>query len=347
MKSNRSADILTPGEPSAVSKRQAHKLGLRLVAVGELTIARRKQRSNFYYVDRNGRRINDKLLMRRLDRLAVPPAYVKAFYCPDPRGHLQAVWRDAAGRLQYRYHEEWTTIREARKLRRLRQLAEALPKIRRALAHRLRANEPSREFALAVAVELVAASGIRAGRESYARINGTRGAATLLKNNVRVKGQSIALSFRAKGGKILKKEIRSCRLATAIRALQKIPGSRLFQYRNRSGVSAIRARDVNQFLRDVSGLEISLKDLRTLTASNAALEAFRQIEPADNEGRRKKQIVEAITVAAEELGNTPAICRKSYIPAPLVAAFEKGRLHRAIKSGPTKGRKLLAQLAAS
>jgi len=348
MSASRSAsNASNPAEPSAASQRLAKKLGLRFVRADELTIVRRRHGLGFGYAGRNGRRISNKLVTRRLDRLAVPPAYVEAHYCTDPRGHLQAVWRDAAGRLQYRYHNEWAKVREAGKLERLAHLAKALPKIRKALTRHLAAREPSREFALAAAVELVASSGIRAGRESYARLNGTRGAATLLKSNVRVKGQTVALSFRGKGGKALRKEIRSPRLASAIATLRKLSGPRLFQYRNGSGTGTVRARDINAFLRELSGMDVSLKDLRTLAASNVALETLSRVEPAESKSRRKKQIVEAMSAAAEQLGNTPAICRKSYVPETLVEAFEEGRLHRGAKGGRAAGQKVLVELAAA
>jgi DNA topoisomerase-1 len=332
---------------SAASLRLARKLGLRFVNVADLTIVRKRRGVTFGYVRQDGKPVRDKLLTRRLDRLAVPPAYVEASYCADARGHLQAVWRDAAGRLQYRYHAEWTKVRDAGKLRRLARLAKALPKIRRALSRHLAEGRPTREFALAAAVEMVAASGIRAGRESYARLNGTRGAATLLKSNVRVKGQTVALSFRAKGGKALRKEFKSPRLADAIKTLRTVSGPRLFQYRNGRGTSTVRAREVNEFLRDLSGMDISLKDLRTLAASNTALKALSHVEPAESQSRRKKQIVGAMRAAAEELGNTPAMCRKSYVPASLVSAFEDGRLHRRANSGQAGSAKLLVELTAA
>jgi DNA topoisomerase-1 len=277
----------------------------------------------------------------------VPPAYVEASYCADPRGHLQAVWQDAAGRQQYRYHPEWTKVRDAGKLQRLGRLAKALPKIQRALARRLAEGKPSREFALAAAIDLVAKSGIRAGRESYLRLNGTRGAATLLKSNVRINGRTVALSFRAKGGKAMKKEFDSPRLVSAIKTLRKVAGPRLFQYRNGDGTKAVRARDINRFLRDLSGTDVSLKDLRTLTASNTALKALSNVEPAASRSRRNKQIGNAMRAAADKLGNTPAMCRKSYVPATLVSAFEDGRLRRRRNPSGASGVTLLAKLAAA
>jgi DNA topoisomerase-1 len=329
------------------NERLARKLGLRLVQVGDLTIIRKRRAQSFYYVDRNGRRIRNRLIARRLDQLAVPPAYVEAHYCADARGHLQAVWRDAAGRLQYRYHSDWTRVREAGKAKRLAELAKALPKIRRALNRQLASRQPSREFALSAALELVATSGIRAGRESYARLNGTRGAATLLKSNVRVKGETISLSFKAKGGKAMNKEIQSPRLVAAIKTLRRISGPRLFQYRNGHGTGTVRARDINQFFRDLSGMDVSLKDLRTLAASKAALETLSRERPAASKTRRKKQIVAAMNMAAEQLGNTPAICRKSYVPEALVTAFEKGQLHQEARSGGAGGSTLLAEIVAA
>jgi DNA topoisomerase-1 len=220
-------------------------------------------------------------------------------------------------------------VRAQRRLRRLARLTQVLPRIRRVVTRCLAAAEPSRELALAAVVELVGISGIRAGRESYARSNGTRGAATLLKSNVATKGEGITLSFRAKGGKPIRKELRSRRLAGAIAKLRRLPGRRIFQYRNGDGaVRSVRAREVNVFLRDLAGVEISLKDFRTLTASAAALDTLVRTEPANSAARRKRQVRAVMQNVADRLGNTPAICRKSYVPAPLVAAFESGSLRR-------------------
>ena len=156
--------------------------------------------------------------MRRLARLAVPPAYEAVLYADDPAAHLQAVGRDAAGRLQYRYHPDWEKVREQRKARRLARLAESLPRIRRSLGQYLAGAEPSRELALAAVIELVGCSAIRAGRETYLKQRGTRGAATLLKSNVVVDGDRITLRFRGKGGKIVAKEVKCPRLAGALEA---------------------------------------------------------------------------------------------------------------------------------
>jgi DNA topoisomerase-1 len=333
-----------PRSGGGASEKLAKRLGLRLTCAADLTIARRANARGFVYSYQDGRTVRDRALVSRLNRLAVPPAYAEALYCPDAQGHLQAIWRDAAGRLQYRYHSDWDEVRAQRRLRHLARLTKALPRIRRTLARCLAAPTPNRKLALAAVVELAAVSGIRAGRESYARINGTRGAATLLKSNVAFSGERITLSFRAKGGKPMRKDVRSRRLATALARLRRLPGHRMFQYRNGDGeIKSVRAREVNAFLRDLAGVAISLKDLRTLTASAAAVYALTRTVPAKSAARRKRQVRAVMQRVAEELGNTPAICRRSYVPAPLVSAFESGKLRGA---GRLSSERVLAGLLA-
>jgi DNA topoisomerase-1 len=305
----------------------ARKLGLHMVKPADLTVRRKQDGEGWSYWSARGRRIRDPRVIRRLNSLAVPPAYIDVICASDPRAHLQAVGRDAAGRLQYRYHPDWEKIREIRKARRLIELVEVLPRIRRALAARLNSEEVDRAFALASVIELIAASAIRAGNEEYARAHRTRGAATLLKSNVRCDGETLILSFRAKGGKQVRKEIRHARLCSAVERLRELPGLRLFQHRAADGViRPISAADANQFLREIAGCPISLKDFRTLCGTAEALQALAAIEPASSARARKKQIKEAIQSAADRLENTPAICRKSYVHPAVLTAFEAGAL---------------------
>jgi DNA topoisomerase-1 len=323
----------------------ASQLGLRVVAIDELTIARKGRAGGFIFTHANKKPIRDAGVLKRLNRLAVPPAYANALYCPDPRGHIQAIWRDKAGRLQYRYHPDWETGREARRAKQLARLSRALPRIRRAIGRRLSHDESTREFAVAAIIDLVAKTGIRAGRESYARVNGTYGAATLLKSQVRIKGDHIVLAFRAKGGQDMRKAIHDRRLAAALRKLRTLPGLRLFQYRENGQVKPVRAREVNEYLRAATNTEITLKDFRTLAASAAVLETLGRIKPASRERLRKKQIADAMRAAAEKLGNTPAVCRKSYVPACLVEAFENGGLTKSDRSGSDAS--IMAKIVAS
>lgn len=331
----------------------ATRLGLRHVARESLTIRRVRRGKGWCYVNAAGRVIRSPSVVRRLTRIAVPPAYESVLYADDPAAHLQAVGRDAAGRLQYRYHPDWEKVREHRKARRLARLAESLPRIRRSIGQYLAGAEPSRELALSALIELVSCSAIRAGRESYLRQRGTRGAATLLKSNVAVDGDRISLKFRGKGGKNVAKEFTCPRLVGALECLRTLPGRRLFQYRADDGaVRAVRAREANAFLREVAGVNISLKDFRTLIASASILEMLARVKPAHSERQRRKQVLEAIRVAADDLHNTPAICRRSYAHDTVIAAFEDGMLERfsAALSGnrsPTRRAAVLAQVVTS
>lgn len=350
---NQGAQI-APADQARLSASTANllkRIGLKYVSTAELTIRRQRHGRGFGYCKPGGASVSiaEK---RRLAALAVPPAYEDVLYAVDPRAHIQAVGRDAAGRLQYRYHPEWQRVREIRKARRLARLADALPRIQRGVGQHLNGGEPSREFALAAVVELVARSAIRPGSEQYARLRGTRGAATLLKSNVSVYGETVKLRFKAKGGNLIEKEIRSPKLASAIAVVSQLPGRRLFQYRNaEGGLRAANAREVNQFLRELAGVEISLKDFRTLLASVSVLDALARAEPATSKRARRRQILDAICEAAAELGNTPAICRKSYVHQTVVNAFEDGALERFAETLRTsrstaKRAKVLAEVAA-
>jgi DNA topoisomerase-1 len=313
---------------SRLAARTMKHVGLRYVSTDTLTIRRRRQGASFTYQTKSGRTVRDKMVRARLKRLAVPPAYEDVLYAIDARAHIQAIGRDAAGRLQYRYHRDWEKVRERRKAKRLQRLVETLPRIRRAVGKHLGTAEPTREFALSAVIELITCTAIRPGGESYAKANGTRGAATMLKSNIGVEGATIRLRFRAKGGKDIEKEFRCPRVAAAIGVLRQLPGRRMFQYRGEDGVRIVTASDVNAFLREIAGVKISLKDIRTLCASAAALEALARIEPALSERGRRRQVRDACEAVSEHLSNTPTICRKSYVHETVVAAFESGALRR-------------------
>jgi DNA topoisomerase I len=356
MNSQRANGVDAPASPatrnraSATALALAKRLGLRHVAADTLTIRRRRCGRGWIYVGTDDRPIRDAATLRRLARLAVPPAYADVLYAEDPAAHLQAIGRDAAGRLQYRYHPRWEEVRELRKARRLARLADALPRIRRSIGQYLAADRQTREFACASAIELIARSAIRPGSESYLRLHGTRGAVTLLKSNVTIRGDVLVLRFKSKGGKIIDKEIAAPRLAAAITRLQQLPGRRLFQYLAEDGdAHRVTAHEVNTFLREIAGVRISLKDFRTLLASASVLSALAAHKPAANERQRRKQVLEAVRAAADDLANTPAICRRSYVHQSVVAAFEDGVLEQfsqALKScqSQTRRAQVLAQI---
>ncbi len=342
----------SPDFKPATARQLARKLGLVVVGPKALTLSRDRHGKGFRYRDAKGEPIRDKNEIARLAALAVPPAYEDVRYAAKPNAHLQAVGRDAAGRTQYRYHPDWDKVRETRKAQRLAQFVGALPRIRRKVGQTLAQEDLTKEFALAAVIELVANSSIRAGGEEYAKERGTRGATTLLKSNVRIADGKVTLRFRAKGGKDVEKEIDVPRLAAAIESLRKLPGKRLFKYRGENGVHAVRARDVNLFLQQIAEVAITLKDFRTLCASAAVLEELSKLEPADSVSGRKKQVLEAVKNAAEELSNTPTVCRKSYVHEAVVEAFENGVLEDyadALKAtrSPAKREEVLAEIVAA
>src|SRR5690242_17205387 len=218
----------------------SRRLAVRPVAAQGLTISRRICGRGFSYHGKNGRRIRDPRVIDRLARLAVPPAYVDVVYSSDETASLQAMGRDAAGRWQYRYHADVLKTRERRKSRHLARLLDALPRVRRYVTGVLATRKPTREYAMAAAVALVDASGIRPGTSRHLRLSGARGAITLLKSNVKINGKSIALTFKAKGGKQVVKDVHAPRLIPVIRSLQKLPGPRLFLYRDENQMRTIR-----------------------------------------------------------------------------------------------------------
>jgi DNA topoisomerase I len=330
--------------------RLAEERGLVIVGPEALTLRRQRCGKGFAFVTPSGAFMRDPAEIRRLKALAVPPAYINVRFAADPAAHLQAVGEDAAGRLQYRYHPKWAEVREALKARRLAGIAKSLPTIRRAIGRCLAVEEIDRRFVAASVVELVRLTAIRAGGEAYARERGTRGATTLLKSNVRLDDKGIVtLSFKAKGGKVITKQVRNARFHAALARLLDLPGRRLFQCREGDAVRPVRAAEVNAFLQEIAGRRISLKDFRTLVASAAALKALAATEPADSERKRRRQVREAVIEIAEELSNTPTVCRTSYVHDAVIAAFEAGALkrprNRKAKSPETQA-ELLARIVA-
>lgn len=305
---------------------------LRLVSPERLTIRRRRAGRGFTYCDARGRRIADPAALARIRALAIPPAWSEVRIAADPRAHLQAVGRDAAGRLQYRYHPEWTEVRERHKTVRLGRILEALPKVRAAVERDLGHGGTGRAVALACAVALIDESHIRAGHDGYARRSGGRGTATLLKGDARIGRERVTLSFAGKGGKRLSGEVRDRRLAAALARLAALKGRRLLQWRETAGrPKPIRAAEINAYLRTIAGTGLSAKDFRMLGANVMAAERLAAEPPGPSAAARKRQFDAALGAVAERLGNTPAVARKSYVQACVRSAFEAGDLAEAVR----------------
>ena len=229
------------------------RFGLTYVETSALSLRRRRCGKGFRYIDVAGRTVRDKGLKQRIQSLAIPPAWTEVCIASDGRAHIQAIGRDAQGRLQYRYHPEWDKARATTKHRRLKQLGAALPKVRRAVRRALAGPGLSRDKVIAAIVRLIDRAVLRPGYEEYARGEGGRGASTLLKNDVTVEGDTLVLAFKGKGGKDIKRELRDPLLARVVRKLVSVKGSRLFGLSDgNGGKRPITARDVNEFLAEAS-----------------------------------------------------------------------------------------------
>jgi DNA topoisomerase-1 len=308
-----------PVSPHA--KRPPAATRLRRVSSDELTIRRIRHGRSFGYRDADGGKIDDEETLARIRSLAIPPAYADVRIAADPRAHLQAIGHDEAGRIQHRYHPDWETVRERRKLKRLARLIEALPKLRARIAADVKARTLSRDKALACATAIIDRCHLRVGNEAYAKENGSHGTSTLLKRHETLKGTRVALHFRGKSGKDISCAIEDATLARAIARIIALPGRRLLQYRGEDGtVAPIRAAEINAYLKRACGLPISSKDLRMLAANAAAAELLLAGEAVANEAGRKRQLADIMRSISAKLVNTPAVVRKSYVHAIVIDA---------------------------
>lgn len=293
----------------------------------DLTVCRVRHGRGFGLRDAAGESIRDAELYDRVRALGIPPAWTDVRIAANHRLHIQALGKDAAGRLQYIYHPEWETRRTQKKQQQLALLSTALPRIRRKVREDLEAEAGSRRLALALGVAMIDRTAMRVGRERYLEAHGTRGAGTLFTRDVTVKGDLVRIRFPAKSGKTAFYELADARVADAIRKVKTVPGARLLMYRTAEGSpKAIRTEDIGRYLREVAGVAVTAKDFRTLHASALAAEALARLEPAASASGRKRQMAAVTREVATFLQNTPAICRASYIAPCLYALFDKGKL---------------------
>ena len=284
--------------------------GLRYTQDTEPGLRRENGRKGFQYTGPDGKRVRDEETLARIKKLAIPPAWTDVWICKDARGHLQATGRDVKGRKQYRYHERWRVHRDADKFDRMIEFAAALPKIRRRVRDDLALQGLQRNKVLAAIVRLLETTCFRIGNERYAEENDSFGLTTLRNRHVRVAGGRVEFQFRGKSGKYHKASVEDERLARIIRRCRDLPGQALFEYLDDEGKpQSIGSSDVNDYLKDISGADISAKDFRTWAGT-----VFVANELARREGPvGPSHMVAAVRQAAMRLGNTPAICRKSYV----------------------------------
>jgi DNA topoisomerase-1 len=297
------------------------------VSLEEAGFSRRRRGKGFEYRDRSGARIDDPDVVVRIRSLAIPPAWSDVWICPDPWGHLQASGIDAAGRRQYLYHERWRTWRDRLKFRRMRAFAAVLPSLRESVEDHLAADGLGRDRVLALAVRLLDLGLFRIGSKEYADQNGSYGLSTLRKEHAEADGHGVTFDFPAKGGIRRAVSIRDEQVEEVLRALKRPrDGDRLLVYRDGRSWRELRAGDINAYIRELAGNGFTAKDFRTWHATVlAALALAARAEASPALSARKRAAADAVKEVAETLGNTPAVCRSSYIDPAVLDAYLEGR----------------------
>jgi DNA topoisomerase-1 len=324
----------------------AASAGLRYVTDDRPGIRREMGALGLRYTRADGRPVRSPADLRRIRALAIPPAWKDVWICPDPKGHVQATGRDARGRKQYRYHAGWRASRDGNKFDRLEAFASVLPMIRaRTAADMARPGLPL-EKVLATVVQLLEKSLIRVGNDEYAKANRSFGLTTLRDQHVDVKGSTLRFEFRGKSGKRHTIDLSDRRLAHIVKRCRDLPGQDLFQYLDDDGQRQnVNSSDVNEYLQEITGTDFTAKDFRTWSGTVLAVTALRELSSADSTAAAKKNVVRAIEAVAGVLGNTPAVCRKSYIhPAILECYLDRSMDEKLARSLPASVKKVASKL---
>ena len=338
--------VSTPSDIDPELRREVRAVGLGYVTDAQPGIQRRRRGKGFSYRGVDGKAISDRDELQRIRALAIPPAYVDVWICVNPRGHLQATGRDARGRKQYRYHAHWRELRDHGKFDRVLAFGAALPKLRRRLRRDLALPGLPREKILALIVRLLDDTLIRIGNESYLRDNHSYGLTTLRTRHVRAERGRLRFAFRGKSGIEHEVELSDKRLARIVQRVQQLPGQHLFQYLDDDGErQPIDSGQVNDYLHDTCGEDFSAKDFRTWGGTVQAAGVLARTPLPDKGGERAQRsaLAEAIRQVATVLGNTPAVCRASYIHPQIIAGWPDGSLAKAIPVGSANHPRQLEQ----
>ena len=312
------------------------RLALKRATIEDLTIIRQKCGNGYTFIHVTGVSVSDPGLRARLVKLVLPPAWTDVRISPHDRYHLQAVGRDAAGRLQYVYHEAWTEVRTALKGDRLARFGGALPAIRQQIATDLRRRDLDFNRVAAAALRLVDKALLRAGHEQYAKKGGGRGVATLLKNNVELVGDRTELNFTGKSGREIALTVADRSLARVVGELKAVKGRRLFKFRGGNGWRNLTAGDLNSYIKDAAGSDVSTKDFRTFAASAFALRLLAGQPAPASEHKCKRLLAQTARQVSEKLHNTPQIARTSYIHPPILETASANGLDDKLLKGPAR-----------
>jgi DNA topoisomerase-1 len=310
----------------------AESAGLTYVSDEEPGIRRRKSGSGWSFRGPDGKAVKDPKTLARIRSLAIPPAYTDVWICPRADGHIQATGRDAKGRKQYRYHARWREVRDSTKFEHMLDFAKALPAIRARIDADMAKRGLPREKVLATVVHLLENTLIRVGNMDYVKQNKSYGLTTLRDRHVDVDGAKLRFQFKGKSGKTWALQVQDRRIARIVKACQDVPGQHLFQYVDETGARVpVTSTDVNAYLREISGRDITAKDFRTWAGTVLAAIALQEFEEFDNAAKAKKNVRAAIEKVSARLGNTPTICRKCYIHPEILNGYLEGSLLEGLK----------------
>jgi DNA topoisomerase-1 len=324
----------------------AKRAGLRYVSDQTPGIRRTRRGKSFRYTTAQGRVVRDAPTLARIRALVIPPAWTEVWICPDEHGHIQATGRDARGRKQYRYHARFREARDETKYEKIFDFARALPKIRARCERDLSQPGLSRDKVLAAVVCLLEQTLIRVGNEEYSRLNQSFGLTTLRDGHARIRGTSVEFRFRGKSGKDHAVAINDRRLAKIVKRCRDLPGDELFQYVAEDGTQhSIGSADVNAYLRSIAGDDFTAKDFRTFAGTVLAALALAESGPKPSQTGAKRQIVDALKLASERLGNTPSVCRKCYVHPGVFEAYLRGRVVPRIAHVAQRGRATVSAAA--
>lgn len=322
-----STDTLTMNtHPRSDPRESAAEADLSYVNPGQPGFSRHRSGRGFFYRDVGGQRVTDKAALGRIKALAIPPAWTRVWICPSPSGHLQAIGLDQKGRRQYRYHSGFRDLRESAKFDHVLTFAEALPILRQRVRSDMAAGGLGREKVIATVIYLLEKTMIRVGNAAYARDNKSFGLTTLRNRHLAVEGTGLKFRFKGKSGRTWRLSLKDRRVAGIIRKCQDLPGQNLFQYLgDDDAVHSVSSTDVNNYLKTAGGGDISAKDFRTWAAT-CLTALLLSTADAQNGPERKRALAAVIRQVAARLGNTPAICLKSYAHPTIVEAFLAGEL---------------------
>jgi DNA topoisomerase-1 len=311
--------------PSPEFVDSAQAAGLRYVTDSEPGIRRRRAGRGFSYVDADGRVVREREHIRRFRSLVIPPAWTDVWICPIAEGHLQVTARDARGRKQYRYHPRFRAHRDNLKFEKMVELSDVLWKVRERVERDIARPGLQRRTVMATLVWLLDRTLIRVGSHELAKENDSFGLTTLRRRHVSIEGATLRFEFRGKSGVEHAVAVTDRRIARIVQRCRELPGRELFQYVDARGRRQIvYSDDVNLYLREITGRDVTAKDFRTWAGTMIAAEALRELGPAPSERAAKQNVLRAIDRTAERLGNTRAVCRKYYIHPALIEAYMEG-----------------------